>query len=75
LHEQYRAGDAPLLGTIRASATDGALGVTLSGSGPSVVVWTAHDRAAEVADRLRATLSDDTRVLTLRVAQKGARLA
>lgn len=75
LHEQYRAGDAPLLGAIRNSATDGALGVTLSGSGPSVVVWTAHDRAEDVADRLRESLSDDTRVLPLRVAQRGARLA
>ena len=75
LHEQYRAGDAPLLGAIRASATDGAVGVTLSGSGPSVVVWAAHDRAAGVAAQLRETLSDDTRVLPLRVAQRGARLA
>jgi len=75
LHEQYRAGDAPLLATIRASATDGAVGVTLSGSGPSVVVWAAHDRAADVAARLRETLSDDTRLLPLRVAQRGARLA
>ena len=63
LHEQYRAGDAPLLGAIRASATDGAVGVTLSGSGPSVVVWAAHDRAAGVAAELRETLPDDTRVL------------
>ena len=75
LHEPYRAGDAPLLGAIRASATDGAVGVTLSGSGPSVVVWAAHDRAADVAAQLRETLSDDTRVLPLRVAQRGARLA
>jgi homoserine kinase len=75
LHEQYRAGGAPLLGVIRASATEGAVGITLSGSGPSVVVWTAHDRAEDVAQRLRETLSDDTRVLPLRVAQRGARLA
>jgi homoserine kinase len=75
LHEQYRADGAPLLGAIRSSATDGALGVTLSGSGPSVVVWTAHERAEDVAARLREALSDDTRVLPLRVAQEGARLA
>jgi len=66
LHEQYRADGAPLLGAIRSSATDGALGVTLSGSGPSVVVWTAHERAEDVAARLREALSDDTRVLPLR---------
>ena len=75
LHEQYRADDAPLLAAVRASETDGAVGVTLSGSGPSVVVWTAHDRAEDVAGRLRASLPDDTRVLPLRVAQRGARLA
>jgi homoserine kinase len=75
LHEQYRADGAPLLGGLRASATEGAVGVTLSGSGPSVVVWTAHDQAAEVAERLRGTLPADTRVLPLRVAQRGARLA
>ena len=69
------AGDAPLLGAIRAGATDGVVGVTLSGSGPSVVVWAAHDRAAGVVAQLRETLSDDTRVLMLRVAQRGARLA
>ena len=57
LHEQYRAADAPLLGAIRASATDGAVGVTLSGSGPSVVVWAEHDRAEDVAERLRQPLS------------------
>ncbi len=75
LHEQYRAADAPLLGAIRASATDGALGVTLSGSGPSVVVWAEHDQAENVAERLQKALSDDTRVLPLRVARRGARLA
>jgi homoserine kinase len=75
LHEQYRADSAPLLGVIRASVTDEAVGVTLSGSGPSVVVWAPHDRAEAVAERLRASLPDDTRVLPLRVAQRGARLA
>jgi homoserine kinase len=75
LHEQYRSADAPLLDAARASATDGALGVTLSGSGPSVVVWAAHGRADEVARGLRTELPDDTRVLPLRVARTGARLA
>jgi homoserine kinase len=75
LHEQYRADGAPLLGAIRANPTTGAAGVTLSGSGPSVVVWAAHDQAEDVAERLRTTLPDDTRVLPLRVAQRGARLA
>ena len=51
------------------------VGVTLSGSGPSVVVWAAPERADSVAAELRDSLPDDTRVLQLRVAQEGARLA
>lgn len=75
LHEPYRAGDASLLTAIRRRADGDALGVTLSGSGPSVVVWAAHDRADGLAARLRASLTDETRVLALRVARRGATLA
>jgi homoserine kinase len=46
--------------------------VTLSGSGPSVVVWAENDRAADVALELKDSLPDDTMVLPLRVAQEGA---
>ncbi len=74
LHEQYRAADAPLLAELRAHAPTGAVGVTLSGSGPSVVVWADKRRADEVAASLRHSLSDDTNVLPLRVAEKGAHL-
>jgi homoserine kinase len=49
--------------------------VTLSGSGPSVVVWASQERAADVATALEHSLPPDTRVLPLRVAQEGARLA
>ncbi|NUR77436.1 MAG: homoserine kinase [Thermoleophilia bacterium] len=72
LHEQYRAADAPLLRTLRAGAPDGTVGVTLSGSGPSVVVWAEADRAGDVARELEASLPDDTTVLPLRVAREGA---
>jgi homoserine kinase len=75
LHEQYRIGNAPLLQALRAKAPDGTLGVTLSGSGPSVVVWTEHDRADGVVAELKDSLPDDTMVLPLRVAQEGARTA
>jgi homoserine kinase len=70
LHEPYRAADAPLLAELGAD-----LPVTLSGSGPSVVVWAAEDRADALAGELRRRLSPDTTVLPLRVAQEGARLA
>jgi homoserine kinase len=74
LHEQYRIDAAPLLRVVRASPPAGTLGVTLSGSGPSVVVWVAPKRAGEVAAVLEQVLPDNTRVLQLRVAQEGARL-
>jgi homoserine kinase len=73
LHEQYRIADAPLLRTLRSHPPAGTVGVTLSGSGPSVVVWAEHARAAEVARDLEHSLPDDTMVLPLRVAQEGAR--
>jgi homoserine kinase len=73
LHEQYRLADAPLLRVLRADAPRGTVGVTLSGSGPSVVVWVERERADDVARELEASLPDDTTVLPLRVAQEGAR--
>jgi homoserine kinase len=75
LHEQYRIGDAPLLQALRAHVPDGTVGVTLSGSGPSVVVWAENGRVADVALELKNSLPDDTMVLPLRVAQEGARTA
>jgi homoserine kinase len=73
LHEQYRIGDAPLLQALRAHTPDGTVGVTLSGSGPSVVVWAENGRVADVALELKESLPDDTMVLPLRVAQEGAK--
>lgn len=74
LHEQYRLGGSPLLRLLQASAPAAAVGVTLSGSGPSVVVWASPAQADAVAAELETTLPDDTRVLQLRVAQEGARV-
>ncbi len=75
LHEQYRLEAAPLLRILQAGPPAGVLGVTLSGSGPSVVVWAVRERADEIAAELEQVLPDNTRVLQLRVAQEGARLA
>ena len=54
LHEPYRAALVPLLGAVReATANDGdVLGVTLSGAGPSVLVWCREGREEPVAERL-----------------------
>jgi homoserine kinase len=73
LHEQYRLDDAPLLRTLREQPPADAAGVTLSGSGPSVVVWAEPERAAAVAQELESSLPPGTTVLTLRVASEGAR--
>ena len=71
LHEPYRGEDAPLLDELRANPVSGTLGVTLSGSGPSVVVWAAKDDAVAVAAALQARVPD-ARVLELRIADEGA---
>jgi homoserine kinase len=53
LHEPYRAGDGSLLEAVRAALPPGAVAATLSGSGPSVVVWSHPDEAGETAAALR----------------------
>jgi homoserine kinase len=75
LHEQYRLESAPLLAALRRRTPAGAAGVTLSGSGPSVVVWAEQELVSVVVADLQRTLPNDTSVLPLRVAQEGARLA
>ena len=72
LHEQYRAPNAPLLKELRTHAPEGTVGVTLSGSGPSVVVWAERERAGDVARELEGTVPAGTRVLPLPVAREGA---
>jgi homoserine kinase len=71
LHEPYRAATAPLLAAVRAELPAGALGATLSGSGPTVMIWAREDEADAVA----AELSDrfpDARVLWLSTSREGA---
>jgi homoserine kinase len=67
LHEPYRAAAAPHLAELRADLPDGALGATLSGSGPTVIVWAERD----ISDELRARYPQHE-VLALRIAQNGA---
>jgi homoserine kinase len=54
LHEPYRAPLAPLLGTVRerCAADRGVYGVTLSGAGPSVLVWCEPGEETRVAAAL-----------------------
>ncbi len=71
LHEPYRAAHAPHLAAIRDDLPAGALGATLSGSGPTVIVWAEKARAGEVAVEL-AERFPDHEVLHLSVATSGA---
>jgi homoserine kinase len=72
LHEPYRSAGAPLLERVRALAVPGVLGVTLSGSGPTVLVWAGRGRGGTVAEALRTPLAREADVLTLAVAREGA---
>jgi homoserine kinase len=71
LHEPYRANNAPILATVRAQPPGGALGATLSGSGPTVIVWAREEAigtcVAELAGRF-----PEAEVLRLAVATTGA---
>jgi homoserine kinase len=67
LHEQYRP--SPPLEALRADLPGGARGATLSGSGPTVIVWADDTEACEaaLADRF-----PDHAVLVLPVSPRGA---
>jgi homoserine kinase len=67
LHEPYRP--SPLLDAIRAELPAAAVGATLSGSGPTVIVW-AEDAEACAAD-LQARFPDQE-VVALQVSPEGA---
>jgi homoserine kinase len=71
LHEPYRSSGAPLLDAVRGSLPAGALGATISGSGPSVVVWARAAAAAACAQELSARYPD-VEVITLSVSPQGA---
>jgi homoserine kinase len=68
LHEPYRSR---LLREIRADLPPGALGATLSGSGPSVVVWARPGAAGECRSSLAERFAG-THVFQLAVTSRGA---
>jgi homoserine kinase len=71
LHEPYRAPHAPHLAEIRAQLPAGALGATLSGSGPTVIVWAEREHAGAVAVEL-ADRYPEHDVMHLAIATTGA---
>ena len=72
LHEPFRIADVPVLRELRGRPVRGSAGATLSGSGPSVVVWAPAQAAAAVAAELERRFPD-ARILPLAVAPHGAR--
>jgi homoserine kinase len=73
LHEPYRAPFVPLLDAVR-GRLDGlpAYGASISGAGPSVLVWCERGAASAVAESLAAVAP---RVLPLSVAHAGVVVA
>jgi homoserine kinase len=71
LHEPYRLASAPELEAVRADPPTGAVGASLSGSGPTVIVWVREDEAAAAATELEQRFREH-RVLRLQVTPKGA---
>jgi homoserine kinase len=71
LHEPYREAHAPHLRAIRADLPHGALGATLSGSGPTVIVWAEPGEAQTVAAQLAERYPEHA-VLPLEVSAVGA---
>ncbi|HKN63115.1 MAG TPA: hypothetical protein VJV76_02170 [Gaiellaceae bacterium] len=67
LHEPHRSGTAPLLAELRADLPGGAVGATLSGSGPTVIVWAERD----ISDDLRVRFPEHE-VRAVLVAPDGA---
>lgn len=73
LHQPYRAATATLFPEIRERLPQGALGVTISGSGPTVIVWARRGKSDLVAQEL-ADRFPDAQVRPLSVAPSGAGL-
>jgi homoserine kinase len=56
---------------VRGNLPEGALGATLSGSGPTVIVWARAEAAAAVENALASSFNDAT-VLRFAIAATGA---
>ena len=62
---------APALAAVREQLPDGALGATLSGSGPTVIVWAAARKRRRMRGRAEGAFPD-TDVLHLSISPTGA---
>jgi homoserine kinase len=71
LHEPYRAVRAPLLDAVRSDLPEGAVGATLSGSGPTVIVWSRRDWVDSCVRQLEERFPN-VDVLALAITPTGA---
>jgi homoserine kinase len=71
LHEPYRRVGAPLLDRAMRLVPE-ALGVTLSGSGPTVIVWADAADTDRIVTHLTSELGAAAAVLPIAVAREGA---
>lgn len=70
LHEPYRAPLVPGFDALRGLVDrDGCLGATISGSGPSVLLWCHQDAVADVAERAGAAMEGGGHVARIRPAK------
>ena len=75
LHEPFRLADAPILAELQRDPVRGQVGVTLSGSGPSVVVWTVKGSDPLTVETELRRRFPEAAVLPLRIATHGAAAA
>jgi homoserine kinase len=71
LHEPYRGPLSPAWEPLRERLPAGAAGLTISGSGPTVIVWAYPDAAAACASELRDRF-ETSQVLHLTISPRGA---
>jgi homoserine kinase len=73
LHQPYRAHLFPRSAELlRDARTLGALGATISGAGPTVLVWSHYEQTAAVAERLRERADGWADVLRVPFESQGA---
>jgi homoserine kinase len=75
LHQPRRAPLYPRsIDLVRRAREVGALGATISGAGPTVLVWVRSEDSAAVAERLRSEAAGWARVLAVPFAAGGAEI-
>jgi len=73
LHEPHRASLYPRSAELAAQAPQlGALGATISGAGPSVLVWTLYEQTGKVTEALRARTDGWASVMRAPFESQGA---